>query len=87
MPRTEQPDGMRSPATASPHATDPDAPRQALSRSAPLRPRAPVLSAGGDSGGATVVTHRTEPAQAPRMEIATDTRTTRASFEDWLFGR
>ncbi|ODR99421.1 hypothetical protein AUC68_05490 [Methyloceanibacter methanicus] len=87
MPQMERPDGTRSPVTASPHATDPNAPRQALSRSAPLRLHAPLSPSDADSGSATVVSHRTEPAQAPRMEIATDTRTGRASFEDWLFGR
>jgi hypothetical protein len=30
---------------------------------------------------------RGEPNLAPRMEFAHDTRKTRASFKDWLFGR
>ena len=87
MTQNDRPDGTRSPATASPHATDPNTPRPSLSRSAQENLRAPLLSAGPDGRTAMTVPHRAKPARAPRMDAAADTRTSRASFEDWLFGR
>ncbi len=71
------PAGARSPVVVSPHATDPGAPRQAMTRSAPKNMRAPVAPSP----------ERGEPTLAPRMSFAHDTRKTRASFRDWLFGR
>ena len=71
------PAGARSPVVVSPHATDPGAPREAMTRSAPKNMRAPVAPSP----------ERGEPSLAPRMSFAHDTRKTRASFRDWLFGR
>ena len=71
------PAGARSSLAVSPHATDPGTPRQAMTRSASKDMPAPVPPSP----------ERGEPPLAPRMSFAHDTRKTRASFKDWLFGR
>ncbi|WP_159079927.1 hypothetical protein [Methyloceanibacter sp. wino2] len=69
--------GARSTVTVSPHATDPGAPRQAMTRSAERDMRAPSSPSP----------ERGDPNLAPRMSAAEDLRKSRATFEDWLFGR
>lgn len=77
MGGTERPDTNRGPEVSSPHATDPHTPQQAGTRSVPRSVRAP----------ASPTPQRSEPPQPSRMAIVDGTRLTRASFEDWLFGR
>ncbi|MEM9589718.1 MAG: hypothetical protein AAF967_00070 [Pseudomonadota bacterium] len=72
-----KPAAGRTPVRVRPHATDPGVQRQTTKRSSPLDVRAP----------ATPAPQRAAPLQAPRMKVSRDTRTSRASFEDWLFGR
>ncbi|WP_141701934.1 hypothetical protein [Methyloceanibacter stevinii] len=69
--------GARSAVAVSPHATDPGAPRQAMTRSAERDLRAPLPPSP----------ERGEPNLAPRMSATRDLRRSRATFEDWLFGR
>ncbi len=73
----ERPDTKRSAEVSSPHATDPHTPQQAGTRSVPRSVRAP----------ASPTPQRSEPPQPSRMAVVDGTRLTRASFEDWLFGR
>ena len=77
MVDAEWPNTSRTPETRSPHATDPLAPDQAGTRSAGRDVRAPASPAR----------QRSEPRQILRMTVLDGTRLTRASFEDWLFGR
>lgn len=77
LAHADLPDGERSRVAASPHATDPGAPREAMTRSATRDLRAPSPPSP----------QRAEPSLAPRMDIADDTRRGRATFKDWLFGR
>ncbi|MEM7397742.1 MAG: hypothetical protein AAGF48_10860 [Pseudomonadota bacterium] len=72
-----KPNASRTPVRVRPHATDPGVQRQTTTRSSPLNVRAT----------ATPAPQRVAPLQAPRMKVSRDTRTSRASFEDWLFGR
>ncbi len=73
----ERPDTHRSPKVSSPHATDPHTPQQAGTRAVLRSVRMP----------ASPTPQRSEPPQPSRMAIVDGTRLTRASFEDWLFGR
>lgn len=77
LAHSDLPSGQRSRIDTSPHATDPGAPVQVMTRSAGKDLRAPSPPSA----------ERGEPDLAPRMDVADDTRLGRASFEDWLFGR
>jgi len=78
MAEEQRPQSSRSVVHVRLHATDPGTPRQAMSRSNPVDGvRAPV----------TPAPQRAAPPRAPRMKISEDTRMSRASFRDWLFGR
>ena len=80
LPRMSEeikPNAARTPVHVRPHATDPGVQRQATTRSRPLDVRATQ----------TPSPQRAAPQQTPRMKVSRDTRTSRASFEDWLFGR
>ena len=86
-PQDALPVAQRTALPARPHATDPDLPRQVTSRSAPRDLRAPTGLAGPGGEAWMRATPEGTGQRAPRMTVSQDTRTTRASFEDWLFGR
>lgn len=69
------------------HGTDPDLPRQATARSAPRDLRAPAGLAGPNGEVSTRAAKESMEQRAPRMSVQANTRATRATFEDWLFGR
>ncbi|MDJ0513429.1 MAG: hypothetical protein QNJ62_08300 [Methyloceanibacter sp.] len=77
MAEEQQPDSDRSPVHVNPHATDPATPHQVPARSRPLDVRAPAIPTA----------QRSTPLRVPRMKVSRETRASRASFEDWLFGR
>jgi len=86
-PRDAHPAAQRTALPARPHATDPDMPRQVASRSAPRDLRAPAAPADLRGEASMRATPESMERRAPHMTASPDTRTTRASFEDWLFGR
>lgn len=86
-PQDARPAAQRTALPARPHATDPDMPRHVASRSAPRDLRAPSGPAGPVGEASMRATPESVEQHAPRMTVSQDARTTRASFEDWLFGR
>ena len=86
-PRDALPVAQRTAVPARPHATDPDIPRHVTARSVPRDLRAPAGPLGHGGEASMRATPESMEQRAPRMTVSQDTRTTRASFEDWLFGR
>ena len=88
MTQKMRPQAARTATTASPHAIRPLAAQQLTARSPEPNLRAPANVMGLEGSMAMDGGTREQTKRGPRARIERETtRTTRASFKDWLFGR